>query len=403
MSKIIAFGDCMLHNTGYGRVSRNVLGYFVSKGHEVYQIAWNYSLPPNKIPIYKDGKELVGQVTLVPVHTNDQFATLTLIHYLNGFKPDFIYNSNDYFTIKNFFEQKNSWTHKAKVINYGIIDGPECAKVYKDIIDQVDYPVSPSKYGYNQLMTYTGKGFYIPHGVDTATYKPLPNKDQIKASLGLKDKFVFGVVNRNIWRKMYPLLFRAYANIKDKMKDSCLFLLCDPNDAAGHALVYWMKHYGLTYSQEVNKPADVMFHPAYMNLLLNLSDEELCMAYNAFDVYVSTSMSEGFGLPTIESQACGIPSIMPDNTANTELVKGHGWLYQTVKNKNGSPVIMPANIPSLGWVTYGYEMPDVDALEECMLEAYNSPGKVAEYGLKSYNFATQYDWNIVLKGWDNIL
>jgi len=400
--KILAFGDCILHNTGYGRVSRQVLGYFVSKGHQVIQLAWSYTLPPQKYPIFKNGKEIVGTIDLVPAHTTDQFATASTIHYINGLKPDFVYNSNDYFTIRPLLEKKNEWTHTPKLINYGIIDGPECAKVYSWIINQIDYPVSPSKYGFKQLKEVTNKGFYIPHGVDTKTYRPLPNKEEIKKKLGLGDKFVFGTLNRNIWRKMYPLLFRAYADIKKQVPNSCLYVLADPTDIAGHGLPFWLKHFDLTASQDPQKPADVMFHPAYLNVLMNLNDQELAEVYNSFDVYVSTSMSEGFGLGTIESQACGVPSIMPNNTANTELVRGHGWLYDIVRNKDGSPVLIPPTIP-LNWITYSYELPDIAALKECMIEAYNSPDKVADYGRMSYDFAQLYDWDSVLTGWDNIL
>lgn len=400
--KILAFGDCILHTTGYGRVSRNVLGYFVSQGHEVIQIAWNYTLPPQRYPIIKDGTQLVGYINLVPPHTRDEFSTATVIHYINGIKPDMVYNSNDYFTIKPLLDKKNEWTHIPKITNYGIIDGPECAQVYTSLITQIDYPVSPSKYGYNQLSKITNRGLYIPHGVDTATYKPLPNKEEIKKKLGLEGKFVFGTLNRNIWRKMYPLLFRAYAEIKHKLKDSCLFVLADPNDIAGHGLAFWLKHFNLSASQDPKKPADVMFHPAYLNILMNLSDQELAEAYNAFDVFVSTSMSEGFGLATIESQACGIPSIMPNNTANTELVDGHGWLYDIAKNKDGTPVYIPPTIP-LNWITYSYEMPDIACLKESMIEAYNSPDKVRSFGNASHEFAQQYEWNKVLEGWKAVL
>jgi glycosyltransferase involved in cell wall biosynthesis len=48
--------------------------------------------------------------------------------------------------------------------------------------------------------------------------------------------------------------------------------------------------------------------------------------YNAADVYLCPSWAEGFGVPLIESQACGLPVIGTDCSAVTELVRpGTGW------------------------------------------------------------------------------
>ena len=416
MALILAFGDCMLLNTGYGRVSRQVLGYLASRGHKIIQLAWNYSLPRMEVPNIKqirfidsNGIEQVkleqqGMITLVPVHTQDQFATASTITYINGFKPDYVYNSNDYFTMKPLLEQRNIWTHNPTTVNYGIIDGLDCAKNYADIISALDKPVVPSQYGLKQLMKYNKNSVYIPHGVDTYIYKPMPDKEQIKQELGLQDKFVFGCVNRNILRKMYPLMIKAFSELKYEhhLNDIALLLLTDPHDAAGYGLEYWLKHYGLSYNQKPGEPADVKFHPSYLNVLLNLSDDQLARAYNAFDVMISTSLSEGFGLSTIESESCGVPVIACDHTANTELIQGHGWLYPTAKNIDGSSVLVPPIIP-LSWITYCYEMIDVGGLKQAMLDAYNNSNKLKDFGKKSREFALGYDWDKVLPAWDKVI
>jgi len=141
-------------------------------------------------------------------------------------------------------------------------------------------------------------------------------------------------------------------------------------------------------------------NPNYMNILNPLTDELLVESYNSFDVLLSASMSEGFGLPTLEAMACGVPSIMPDNSANTELVKGHGWLYLTVKNIDGSSAFVT---PTLFDVTYGYEMPDYAAMEIAMIDAYRKTEMVKNFSRLSLETAKKYDWNRVLPLWDQVL
>jgi glycosyltransferase involved in cell wall biosynthesis len=46
--------------------------------------------------------------------------------------------------------------------------------------------------------------------------------------------------------------------------------------------------------------------------------------YNAFDVLLNPSMGEGFGIPIMEAQGCGVPVITCDHSAMSELT-GAGW------------------------------------------------------------------------------
>jgi glycosyltransferase involved in cell wall biosynthesis len=46
---------------------------------------------------------------------------------------------------------------------------------------------------------------------------------------------------------------------------------------------------------------------------------ELVDLYNSADLYVSTSLNEGFGLPILEAIVCGCPIVTPHNSAMIEL------------------------------------------------------------------------------------
>jgi glycosyltransferase involved in cell wall biosynthesis len=399
--KILAVGDSVKLPTGYARVSGKILPYFVLKGHQVWHIGWGHHEPAEALPVQSADGKIVGQLNLLPALSADQFATEATVFWYNMIKPDMLYNSNDFFTSEPLTNRKKDM--KSFLVNYGIIDGVGCAKCYQRIIKEIDVPVTPSMYGYEQLREVTDKGLYIPHGVDENIFKPSSvDKEVIKARFGLQGKFVYGALNRNIWRKQYPNLLKAFADLKyrDNVKDIAMFIIADPYDIQGNNIINWANYFNLTVSNSSGSPADIMLHPSLMNILTPLSDQQIVEAYNTFDVLVTASQSEGFGLPTLEAQACGVPVIACDITANTELIKGHGWLYPSAKNIDGSEIMVP---PSIRDITYFYSEPDYAAMRLLMIEAYKKSEMLKNYGQLSLEFSKKYNWGKVLPLWDQVL
>ena len=65
--------------------------------------------------------------------------------------------------------------------------------------------------------------------------------------------------------------------------------------------------------------ASVLFPAQYRMWTGAVSDSELADLYNAFDVLLSPSMAEGFGVPILEAQACGTAVVTLAATAMPEL------------------------------------------------------------------------------------
>ena len=63
-----------------------------------------------------------------------------------------------------------------------------------------------------------------------------------------------------------------------------------------------------------------------------ISDEDLPIIYNNALAFVFPSLSEGFGLPALEAQACGTPVISSDKTSMPEVLSD-GALYFDGKNQ----------------------------------------------------------------------
>lgn len=58
-----------------------------------------------------------------------------------------------------------------------------------------------------------------------------------------------------------------------------------------------------------------------VDVLGNVSAEELRLRYSSCDTYISASLWEEFGLPPVEAMACGKPVLLSDIPAHNELVE----------------------------------------------------------------------------------
>ena len=101
--------------------------------------------------------------------------------------------------------------------------------------------------------------------------------------------------------------------------------------------------------------------------------------YNSLDVYLSNSKGEGFGIPTIEAEAAGIPVIVSNNTAQPELC-GEGWILKDMR---------PEFDEQSSWE--GAANPDeiVEYLEQAYQE--KKSGKLAGRKIAARDKALEYD------------
>jgi glycosyltransferase involved in cell wall biosynthesis len=77
------------------------------------------------------------------------------------------------------------------------------------------------------------------------------------------------------------------------------------------------------YLQFIDAPMERIRWPEPIAFRNGIPNEALRMIYSAADVLLATSMGEGFGVPTIEAQACGTPTILSDFAGSAELAGPH--------------------------------------------------------------------------------
>lgn len=212
--------------------------------------------------------------------------------------------------------------HRVILVPYVPLDHHE---IFPDLVDKLRasaYNIAMCKYGLNQL---TKAGFknstYIYHGVDCNTYKPLPGKEypkeRLRQEMGFEpDSFVIGIVKMNKGsRSALPLQLEIIKSFIDQNPDvkTRIYLHTELNSPSGYRLTTVLNMLGIA---NIIRVAD-----EYTYFAGGYSDIAMAKMYNACDVTMGCTLSEGFGMPIIESMACGTPVVAGKYTSMTELLE----------------------------------------------------------------------------------
>jgi len=229
---------------------------------------------------------------------------------------------------------------------------------------------------------------YVPHAVDTAAFSP-GDKAVARADIGLPaDRYIVGMVAANKGvpsRKAFGQQIEAFARFHRRHPDALLYLHTARGDMGlpeQMNLAELVAYLGIQDAVTFSEP---------YGLLLGFPDDKMASLYRSFDVLLSVSTGEGFGIPILESQACGTPVIVGDWTAMSELCFG-GW---AIPKSESEPWWTPL-------ATYQY-WPRIGAIETALDAAYDQRGNAhlaeqARAGALAYDadLVTETYWKPVL-------
>ena len=244
-------------------------------------------------------------------------------------------------------------------------------------------PIAMAPFGLIQMKEQGIEGYYIPHAVDTKVFKPTfeVNGRNIRKEMGIpEDSFLVMMnsankANRSVHRKAFAENLLAFKLFRDKCPNSYLYIHTEPTGVYGGFNL-------LNLAKSIGLPMDAVIYPHPLDYKKGLTKENLAALYTAADITLTTSYGEGFGLATIESQACGTPTITSAFAASQDLAGEDSYLI------HGQPFWDESQ---MAW----FAIPSIDGIVNALEMAYKAKtGKKSEIAIK---FAKDFD---VEKVWE---
>jgi len=337
-------------------------------GHEVAIFAYfglmGSKLDWNGIPIYPNNGNDYG--------VNDHWM------FYEDYKPDILLTLTDTWVLSGL-------DPRVKWIPWTPIDHEPAPPRVLNSLRQIAFvkAIAMSKFGQAELQKHGIPAYYIPLSVNTQLFAPREDlRKRSREIAGWTDKFVIGSVAVNCPRKNFPIAMQAVQKFAKNHKDIIYYMHTNPFDSQG---------YRLTAIREALDMKDITFFPPPTEMITGITRETMAQMYNSLDVFLLPSKGEGFCLPVIEAQACGVPVIISDNTALPEILGG-GWL---LKEKR---------LEWTGQDSWNYDC-SIDEIVEYLEQAYQAKknGSLQEMKDKARVKALEYSEDQILAMWPPVL
>jgi len=360
--------------TGYGVQTKSVVERLAAAGYKI-SVSANYGVrgqgvthPVHDIPIYPEGYDQYSQ-DIIGAHYQDWRKQTGL--------PTVLVTLFDAWVLT-----APSLDECDGIVCWLPIDHqPAPPKVLERAAADNVTPVAMSLFGQQELQRHGIDAAYIPHTVE-ATFRP--SKGGGKLMNAPDDAFVvmMNAANKGTapTRKAWSENFLALAMFMKKHDDVFAYIHTEHKAPFGIDLPALQDAVGI--------PKDRMVFPDPYAMRMSLyEDTHLAKMYSRADVLLAVSMGEGFGIPTIEAQACGTRVIGSDWAATPELLSEDCWKVE------GQPEWDHAQ---LAW----WFRPHVGSIVQALEAAYQTRGQ----SQRSISKASAYRADtVILPSWQPLL
>jgi len=342
--KILLVNQSSFISTGYGIMGKEFLTR-ASKEYEVAELACDthhnhpmisqvpWKVYPN-LPLDNEKQEY--ESNRVNTYGRWKFEKICL-----EFKPTHVIswrdNWMDSFIGRSPLKKCYNWIYMPT------IDAPGQDKEWLHDYTLADSLITYQNWSKNQLDLESGGRINTKVGSIGSYMHPLSNRLELKEKLGLGG-VVIGTVMRNQGRKRFPELFRAFKRILEKHPNTILYCHTSHPDMDGWNIPRYLLEYNIQnnvvftmycqncqdtwpsrYKGKLSHCPNCKQKSAVMSTAAkSLTNEQMNIMYNLFDIYVQFSNCEGFSIPILESSMAGTPVLYTDYSAMVDVGKRCG-------------------------------------------------------------------------------
>ena len=374
----VFLGDSPTLESGFSRVTQNIVPNLNLENKFFWGIGYDCELHKYDFPIY-------------PANINSSWESVENAQRFKKFLLSLgstitLWTIHDPFRFANYIDViKEVRKEKLlKLICYVPVDCYFNKQSDVDFLREADGIVAYTQFGKEnikkQLQDETKPIYVIPHGSDSFFKKTKENKKFKWFPEHMENK-ILGVVNSNSKRKNLYRTIDIFSNLI-KLDDSWrLYLHSDPNG------YFNLKQIAL----EMGVLDKCIFaDPFFQTGIIGDTDcpkEALVEIYNCFDLFLSTSHGEGWGLTATEAASCEVPIALGNHSSFSEIFDEKSAIFLE---------------DSQSVLYMGKSVPDFDAkksAEKIYREFPNSKSRVK----KAKEIVKSFDWEEINKKWQILI
>lgn len=286
-------------NSGYSQQIAEILPRMVKEGYAV-GISCFYGLEGGTLDI--NGIRCFPKI-------GDPYGSDAMVEHSKAFQADVVFTLQDLWVVDpNMLRLLPRWI---PIVPVDMEPIPE--SIYERL-KMANRIITYAPYGTRELQRKGMHSTYIQHTVDTNIFKPM-DKAESKKAIGIPgDMFVFGMVSANKDnppRKAFQKVMDAFKEFHTHHPKSCIYFHTLLDQSGGFNIKQYAEFLGIQNS---------IFHLHPYQYLYGIGKADMPRIYNAFDVLMCPSLNEGFGVPLIEAQSCGVPVVTNNFTAMPDLI-----------------------------------------------------------------------------------
>ena len=391
-------GDGPKSGTGFGEEMRNVFYRLVQTGD--FEVTW-FSLTDQGFPImlpdsvFPDLPQKGAKIRVVS-NRGDPFsfgASTFPKHYLT-YNPEIVFFMGDPRNIAGYVDAPFFWKDKFHFpfFMYVTLDGLPVHPNWMQWLRKVNVLIAMTEWAREEYLNADEEEILQPaaihHGINWNWWK---NNEKIKSRLREKYKipencvlFINWEVNQH--RKRIDALLRCWKAFKPESKNAKLLLYTDwkMEKKLGWNIEDLIKQYDIP-RETIISPLELQKTPKFWEVMEE--PKKVREIARLGDIYISTTSGEGFGKCPLEAMSLGMPVIITDYSACSEVCKKGSILVPCYEGQIGRFRFDDRRRSVEGGIV------NEEKFTEAMVYLYNNEVEREALGRQARRWAKEFDYD----------